>query len=136
MKALMCQRRFIGLILSGAKPHTIRPNGKRIYKTGEIVSLRYWLYAAYRSPQVEFARVRIKNVEAIAVHKDGVSLGDGTLRAFWMGEHSKERAPLLNKLARDDGFANWAEMRDWFENAHGLPFHGRIIHFFVVEAFQ
>jgi hypothetical protein len=26
-----------------------------------------------------------------------------------------------------DGFENWAEMRDWFEKNHGLPFEGVLI---------
>jgi hypothetical protein len=28
---------------------------------------------------------------------------------------------------RRDGFTNWAEMRDWFDQLHGLPFSGLLI---------
>jgi hypothetical protein len=30
-------------------------------------------------------------------------------------------------VAKADGFASWADMRAWFSDVHGLPFHGQLI---------
>lgn len=42
--------------------------------------------------------------------------------------------PDREAFARADGFADWAEMRGWFEAAHGLPFAGVLIEWEPVEA--
>jgi hypothetical protein len=38
----------------------------------------------------------------------------------------------MQQLAKDDGFQDWAEMREWFRNEHGLPFDGLSINFKVI----
>ena len=80
MKVLMFQTRFVPLIVSGKKAHTIRPRGKRDYLYGEVLSLRHWAGKAYRSKQAEFARATVSRCESVAIFDEGVSLGDGSLR--------------------------------------------------------
>lgn len=89
-----------------------------------------WEGRPYASPQREFALKPLDKIEAVTIHRDGVEIGTGTLRAFWMGAASRKRRPLLEAFARTDGFASWNEMRDWFEETHGLhqPFEGQLIH--------
>ena len=33
----------------------------------------------------------------------------------------------LERFAQSDGFACWSDMRDWFNETHGLPFIGQMI---------
>jgi len=40
----------------------------------------------------------------------------------------------LNYFARLDGFIDWQEMREWFIEAHGLPFQGFLIRWLVPPA--
>ncbi len=125
MNVILFKNRFEPLILAGIKSLTIRAHrkdGRPRAKAGERVSLRVWTGKPYWSKQREFAQATVEHIEAVSVHHNGVSEGDGTLRAFWMGEHN--RMDLLNAFSRSDGFANWAEMKAFFQAEHGLPFEG------------
>jgi hypothetical protein len=41
--------------------------------------------------------------------------------------HNITRHAHRESFAHADGFACWEEMRQWFENQHGLPFTGILI---------
>ena len=45
--------------------------------------------------------------------------------------HPPELHQNLEDWARMDGFASWPEMRDWFDQTHGLPFTGTLIRWLV-----
>ena len=87
MKYIMCAKtfpayhprageptRFRESILSGNKIHTIRKTaGGR--KSGDMVSLREWSGAPYRSKQIEFAQSMIR-VEPIRLYGPDMSMGE------------------------------------------------------------
>jgi hypothetical protein len=115
MTVIMFQPWAEALIVSGRKIHTIRPPRKRPLKPNEELSFRVWTGKPYRSPQREFYRTRHKFTFPVRIGK--------TVRRT-------DYDQLLSKksVARDDGFLNWAEMSEWFEKHHGLPFDGDLIH--------
>lgn len=88
-------------ILSGTKVHTLRESaGNR--QDGDIVSLREWSGAPYRSKQVEFARCRIQ-VRYIVIHY-GLP---GQLK--------------LDAIAKLDGFADPVDFQHWFTKGKDEP---------------
>ena len=120
MNVFTFQHRFERPILDGIKDSTIRAprkDGRPRARTGEMISLRVWSGAAYRSPQREFAQRVVKFTFPVRVSNEGFTRLDN-------GE------PLVRtKMARSLGFASWVEARDWYRNAHGLPFDGVLVHF-------
>lgn len=122
MTVLMFQKRFVTPIQAGTKSQTIRPVRKRPLKVGELLSLRHWEDKAYRSPQIEFFKATCLGTLDIQVHAAGILLGDGNFDGTFS-------VPYLNAFAAGDGFANWAEMKEFFESrfGYGLPFIGTLI---------
>jgi len=118
MHVLMFDQRFAGAVKSGQKTTTIRPKRKRPIRPGDELSLRSWSGKPYRSKQVELRRVRCKRVTQILIE-------DYPYRVAVNGEDLDgwER----EALAKGDGFAGKAEMRDYFTGVYGLPFEGEMI---------
>jgi len=113
MIVLMFKPRFADLVASGAKRQTLRPPRKRgVPGIGEVVSLRRWSGAAYRSPQVELARGRIAGTDHVELD-DLIVVVNGTE----VDRHA---------FARADGFASWPDLVAWFRETHGLPFAGTL----------
>lgn len=121
----MFKPRFAPLVRDGTKRQTIRPKPKRALKPNEEISLRQWEGKPYRSKQVELRKSTLTSLESIAIHQDGISFGDGTMRRFWCGDKGGRRL-ILEAFAKDDGFSGWTEMREWFQEEHGLPFEGTL----------
>ena len=123
MTTLMFHKRFVAPIQAGAKKQTIRPPRKRPIKVGDELSLRYWEGQGYRSPQIAILDTKCSGAFTIAVHKTGVLIGSGR---GWI-----ERPAELDEFARGDGFADWAEMQQWFSGEgrkdYVLPFMGVLI---------
>lgn len=124
MTVLMFQDRFAELVRTGKKPHTIRPERKRPIHVGDHLSLRRWIGKPYRSKQQIL-------METVCVRVTRISLGirDGRCGAsdeVLLGDEIID-TPERAKLSRADGFSCMSEMLDWFENTHGLPFHGVLI---------
>lgn len=113
MKVTMFLPRFVDPILVGTKRNTIRQNPKRPPKVGEKRSLRYWSGKPYNSKQVPFAVVEITAVVPVIIHEDG-PIYDG-VPLCW-GER--------DTFAQHDGFKDWPEMREHFQNAYRLPVSG------------
>ena len=107
------QPRFAALVESGLKLQTVRPVPKRMPKPGDTISLRAWTGAPYRSKQRVLREATIVGVDEVRIDRATIAVG-GTLR-------------LLETFASQDGFASFAEMRDWFQATHGLPFTGILI---------
>lgn len=115
MTVLMFKKRFVAPIQAGIKRQTIRPKRKRPIKTGEALSLRYWEDKAYRSPQIEFGTGVALGTIDITVLESGIVLGDGSTAVV----------TDIDAFARSDGFANWADMKEFF--TYGMPFSGDLI---------
>jgi uncharacterized protein YqfB (UPF0267 family) len=115
---LMFQPQFEPLIVSGRKPHTIRPKRKIPLKVGQTLSLRVWTGKPYRSPQREFLRATVEKV--VPVHLS--LLNDMTVDGVKLTIREQ------NDLAYHDGFPNADALYLWFLATHGLPFEGELIH--------
>jgi hypothetical protein len=107
----MFQERFVDLVASGAKPHTIRLRAR--CKPADRLSLRTWTGKAYRSRQRIIREVTCTRVDPVTITDEGISIYGAALNA--------------EAVAKADGFASWADMRAWFSDVHGLPFHGQLI---------
>lgn len=113
----MFQPRFAPLVESGAKAQTVRPTPKRMPKAGDPISLRAWTGLPYRSKQRVLREATITQVAPLVVDEFGVRT---------MEPGCETRFDRL-AFAQADGFRGWDEMRDWFQETHGLPFRGVLI---------
>lgn len=122
MPLLGFQSRFAPLVESGQKRQTIRAYRKdgRDPKVGD----RLYLWTGLRQPGArKLGEAIVTNVRAVELNRHGALCLD--------------RMPIypnrFNAIAQADGFngtndvAPMAEMIEWFENAHGLPFSGLLI---------
>jgi hypothetical protein len=115
----MFKPQFASLVESGAKCQTVRPTPKRIPKAGDLISLRCWTGAPYRSKQRVLREATIVAVRTI--HFAGYFFDGGPRDAA-------NKEICLNDFAKADGFSSWREMVEWFDETHGLPFEGIVIH--------
>ncbi|MGR9108748.1 MAG: hypothetical protein ACU843_17665 [Gammaproteobacteria bacterium] len=69
------------------------------------MSLRAWTGKPYRSKQRELRKAQCIEVRPLVIDQD----------------FSDDR------MARADGFIDAADMKEWFEETHGLPFTGTLI---------
>lgn len=118
MPALNFQKRFVTLIRSGEKCQTIRAvrkDGRPPCRHGD----RLKLYTGMRTKGCRLVKtVEVIDCEKITIRHDGAYLADAVYGPD--GESP-------DFFARLDGFTDWTEMRDWFAQAHGLPFEGWLI---------
>ncbi|MCA6580459.1 MAG: ASCH domain-containing protein [Pseudanabaena sp. M57BS1SP1A06MG] len=105
---------FRDKILSGAKRHTIRAKRKHPIKVGD----KLYMWWKQRSPKEKekLGESTCIRVSPITITGLGVSCEDIGVRYH-----------CLDLFAIADGFDNWDEMRDFFQNTHGLPFEGDLI---------
>lgn len=107
----MFKPQFAPKVETGAKLQTVRPTPKRMPYRGDIISLRTWTGAPYRSKQRILRTAMITEVAHVVITTFGVSI-TGDRDAF----------------ARADGFTDFTSMRQWFAEQHGLPFSGIVIY--------
>lgn len=116
---IMCQPRFVPLILDGRKTQTIRPIRKRPIWPGDILDLRQWAGLPYRSKQAKICEKVCSDYDPFCI--------------FWgfrIVINGSEIGVLenYNFLARKDGFVDIKDMKEWFNKTHKLPFQGTIIY--------
>ena len=121
MRVILFQDRFAPLVAGGSKRQTIRKTAR--CKVGDWLSLRRWTGKAYRSKQEVLRTDVCTAVDQVTIARDAVYLCN---KAKYPNRH-------LDRLAIRDGFKDWAEMRDWFEAVHGLPFSGWLIEWSGVD---
>ena len=125
----MYQERFVAPVFYGRKPTTIRPVRKRKVNVGDIFDNRRWTGKPYCSKQeriglyecVEARKVTISPYTVILFFEERSRSGVLGFDTFLDGE--------LDTFAREDGFAHWDSMKEWFEYEHGLPFTGMFYRF-------
>ena len=105
---IMFQARFVPRILDGTKFTTIRPVRKVPIKVGDCITLKQWVGKPRRSKQVVIGWAVVDSTSVVVIEHDGFRYG-------W----------ALSIKA--EGFDSWEQMRDWFAETHGLPFHGVMI---------
>lgn len=117
MVAYSFQNRFASAVERGEKRQTIRAKGKRRHvRPGETLQL----YTGMRTKACRKLReATCHDVCPVLIERDRVT-------TF----HPQEFLDP-EQVARLDGFASWAEMRDWFETTHGLPFSGVMIRWLI-----
>ena len=117
------QPRFAPLVEAGSKTSTIRPVPKRAIRAGDVLDLRTWTGKPYRSKQR-----KLREAFCTAVTPIELCFIRHRLLVWLRGAKPKHLSrSAIETLARRDGFSDAAEMADWFENAHGLPFEGVLI---------
>ena len=122
MVAYNFQSRWADDVAEGRKRGTIRANGKRRHaQMGEALQL-------YTGQRTRYCR-KLVTPDPICLNSIPVRMERGlserrivVIYAGW--ELTRE---ALEAMAREDGFATAADMLDWFEATHGLPFEGRHI---------
>lgn len=121
----MFSPRFAPLVESGAKLQTIRPTPKRMPQPGDTISLRCWTGKPYRSKQRVLREAVIAEVAEIELISNDVRwIINAEFEFGWDGPGHDD---MMDHFARDDGFKHWPDMRDWFQQQHGLPFSGILI---------
>jgi hypothetical protein len=117
MKTILFKSQFADLVRSGSKRQTIRPVRRNPVKSGEVVALRRWEGAAYRTKRIDLCTATIESVTPILIDDAGLKIGHERITDL----------VALHAEAIADGFADWQEMVAWFEAVHGLPFYGVLI---------
>ena len=113
MRVILFQDRFADKVRDGSKRQTIRKTAR--CKPGDILSLRRWKGKPYRSKQEILREAVCSAVTPVEINSFGADIiGDVFIHC-------------PDTLARSDGFIGWPEMRDWFQETHGLPFNGFVI---------
>ena len=110
------QTRFAEAVRTGAKTQTVRATPKRMPAAGDIIDLRTWSGAPYRSKQTHLGLGRIEMVAPVQIDTQGITIG-ATLLVPSNAHH----------FARLDGFTDEQELLKWFDATHGLPFTGILI---------
>jgi hypothetical protein len=120
MVAYSFQDRFADAVQSGQKTQTIRAKGKRRHaRPGDKLQL----YSGMRTKACRKLR------DAVCHDACPILIEHDRITTFQPQEFLDRE-----ETARLDGFSSWAEMRDWFDGVHGLPFHGVMIRWLVPPA--
>ena len=108
--------RFVDAIRNGEKTQTIRPVPKRKISPGDFLSLRRWSGRPYFSKMDHIGQAVVTAVYDIEISEDaGIAIDRGAINIEY------------NDFARQEGFRNWADMLEFFDDHYGLPFRGVLI---------
>lgn len=116
MPALNFKKQFAEAVESGKKRQTIRAYRAdgRNPKHGQTL----FLYTGMRTKGCRKLREdECKSVIPISIDTDVIAY-DG-VPVDW---------PLMEDVAKADGFESFYDLRDFFQQEHGLPFNGLLIH--------
>lgn len=118
----MFKPQFAPAVELGEKLQTVRPTPKRMPRPGDRISLRAWTGAPYRSKQRVLREAVISSVSPIEIFWDYYRTMNAWGKWTWFEDRS-----ALDAFARQDGFAGWDELTDWFSSTHRLAFRGVLI---------
>jgi hypothetical protein len=125
MVAYSCEKRHHGNILSGAKPFTLRKTGKKRHaRVGETLQLRDGRTGpVFATAQCVFRAKITFDESGLTRVSEATWIGDGDkiARLFAAAEQASYQAEEhREKLAVQDGFADWATMVAWHAEQDGL----------------
>ena len=106
MPVLNFQKRFVAGVLAGTKVHTIRFNVRPVRK-GQLLYCQH----GPRFGATRFAVLPAMRVRPVTLAQETVMVWDEDGRSFTV--------PPLDCFAQADGFRDWAELRDWFDDVYG-----------------
>lgn len=115
MVAYNFRPRFAPKVEQLEKRQTIRGPRTRHARPGEPVQL----YVDQRTRDCR----KLVSPDPICVSVEPVTIGPSYVEVFW----SRLPEDQLDQFAVADGFANAADMFDWFSKTHSLPFTGVLI---------
>ncbi len=117
MRVILFKPEFAIKVVDGTKTQTVRRDGKRNPKPGDILSLRQWSGLPYRSKQqLLIPVVECKSVSRVRIYP---ILQQIEMQNILLHTHA------ANDFARDDGFPDRLEMFAWFWNTyHVEEFNG------------
>jgi len=114
MPALNFQKQFAEKVRSGKKLQTIRAFRKRPFEVGD----KLYLYTGLRT------KICKKLGEALCSDVANIDIIDCETIKIDGSELSKS---LRDEMAVNDGFKDFQQMVEWFNETHGLPFVGQLI---------
>lgn len=110
------QPRFAPLVKSGKKKQTVRRIPKRdrdMPEVGDRFSGREWTGRAYVTKQNVLYESTVTRVEPITIESDYITVNTNS--------------EPCESFAVADGFKDFMDMIEWFQENHGLPFSGILI---------
>jgi len=112
MVAYNFKARFAPDVEARRKTQTIRPDGKRKHaRQGVAIQL----YTSMRTKDCrKIGEAICSGSTCCTIDHDRAAVGGFNV-------------PGLDAFAQADGFPDFVSMAAWFEEAHGLPFHGTLI---------
>ena len=116
MPALNYQARFAEKVASGEKRQTVRAMRKRPFAVGDVL----YHYTGMRT------KACLKLGDDICTSARPVLI-DNKRRVFVDETQLPGGSVEGHAFATADGFDCMADMLDWFEETHGLPFVGQVI---------
>jgi len=125
MPAIYFKPKLAALVTAGTKTHTIRKWRKRPFKVGDPLMF----YTGFRTPACRKIRAdtTCTAVTEIAIHPERreVMLANGSR----YGETAGRCLTLveLDRLAREDGFANADAFFKFFLDTHGSALRGQLV---------
>ena len=114
MPSINFKQQFVAAIEQGRKRQTIRKLRKRPFESGDTLYLFTLMRTANCRRIGQFTCIRVRNIRI------------ESMQIFVENEPLNDRQ--ISELARADGFANSAEMMQFFATQHKLPFVGQIIY--------
>lgn len=117
--------RFAPLVEAGTKRTTIRPPRTRPVRLYDLMDLRTWTGRPYKDPQRKLCMGRcVEHQTCVIIPPFGRGI-TGTPGKVLLGLREPLIGAEADAFARNDGFADYAEMIAWFQKEHGkLPFLG------------
>lgn len=125
MPALNFQQEFADAITHNDKRQTVRAlrkDGRLPAKAGDTLKLYTGMRIKACRPLGEATVTRVASVE---IHATGMKMNGEWLPTTITCRD--DPTPTDTEFAVADGFSDFSEMADWFDDTHGLPFVGNVI---------
>ena len=125
MPALNFKAQFADDVEAGRKNQTVRAprkDGRAHCKTGDTIKL----YTGMRTKQCRLLReATVTHIDTVKIEPTCMSLNG---RHVFSCLNGRDDPQTDNEFAQADGFDSFMEMANWFDDVHGLPFEGVVIH--------
>jgi hypothetical protein len=125
MPALNFKAEFAAAVEAGDKRQSVRAprkDGRPHCKPGDVLSL----YTGMRTRQCRLlGKARVTRIDRIKIEATCMELNGRPLFSIL---HDRNAPMTDNEFAEADGFESFMDMANWFDQVHGLPFQGVVIH--------